>query len=57
MDLKEVESDGMDWIDVAEDGDKWWALVVAVMNFGSHKMWGISYSLRNCKLLIKDCAP
>jgi hypothetical protein len=31
VDLEEVGS-GMDWIDRAEDRDKWWALVNAVMN-------------------------
>jgi hypothetical protein len=25
--------EGMDWIDVAQDRDRWWALVNAVMNF------------------------
>jgi hypothetical protein len=24
---------GMDWIDLAEDRDRWWALVNKVMNF------------------------
>ena len=24
---------GMDWIDVAQERDRWWALVNAVMNF------------------------
>ena len=33
MDLKEVGwSGGMDWIDLAEDRDRWWILVSAVMN-------------------------
>jgi hypothetical protein len=32
MDLQEVESGGMDWIDVAQDSDRWLALVNAVMN-------------------------
>ena len=32
MDLQEVECGGMDWIDLAMDRDKWWALVNAVMN-------------------------
>jgi hypothetical protein len=29
---------GMDWIDLAQDKDRWLALVNAVMNFGFHKM-------------------
>jgi len=32
MDLQEVECGGMDWIDLAEDRDRWWVLVTAVMN-------------------------
>jgi hypothetical protein len=32
MDLREVGWDGMDWIDVAQDRDRWKALVNAVMN-------------------------
>jgi hypothetical protein len=32
MDLREVRLGAMDWIDVAEDSDKWRALVNAVMN-------------------------
>jgi hypothetical protein len=26
--------EGMDWIDLAQDRDRWWATVKAVMNFG-----------------------
>jgi len=29
---KEIGWEGMGWIHLAEDGDKWWALVNVVMN-------------------------
>jgi hypothetical protein len=32
MDLHKVGCGGMDWIVLAEDRDRWWALVNAVMN-------------------------
>jgi hypothetical protein len=32
MDLRETGWDGMDWIDLAQDRDKWRALVNMVMN-------------------------
>jgi hypothetical protein len=32
MDLKEIGGDGMDWIDLAKDRDKWSTLVNTVMN-------------------------
>jgi hypothetical protein len=32
MDLKEIEWHGMDWIHLAQDRDKWRALVITVIN-------------------------
>jgi hypothetical protein len=32
MDLQEAGWGGMDWIDMVQDRDRWWALVSAVMN-------------------------
>jgi hypothetical protein len=34
MDLQAVGWTGMDWIDLAQDREKWQALVNAVMNLG-----------------------
>jgi hypothetical protein len=33
MDLREIEWDGMDWIDLAQYMDQWRALVNTVVNF------------------------
>jgi hypothetical protein len=32
MDLQEVGCRGMDWVELAEDRDGWWALVNVVIN-------------------------
>ena len=42
VDLQEVGSGVMDWIELAQDTDRWRALLNTVMNFGFHKMCGIS---------------
>jgi hypothetical protein len=33
MDLEEIDGNGMDWIDLAQDKETWRALVKAVRNF------------------------
>jgi hypothetical protein len=32
MDLQEVGCGGKDWIDLAQDRDRWWSLVNVIMN-------------------------
>jgi hypothetical protein len=33
MDLQQMRMEGMDWIDLAEGRDRWWALLNALTNF------------------------
>jgi len=40
--FKKYDTVGVDWIDIAEDRDWWRAIVDGVMNFGLHKVRGIS---------------
>jgi hypothetical protein len=39
IDLREIGWGGIDWIDLAQDRDQWWALVNMVVNFrGSYNV-------------------
>jgi hypothetical protein len=42
IDHREIEWDGMDWIELAQDKDQWRALMKRVMNHWVHKMLGSS---------------
>ena len=42
MDLQEVGGGCEDWMELAQDRDRWGALVSTVMNLGVPKMRGIS---------------
>ena len=42
IELQEVRGGCGDWMDLAEDRDRWRTLVSTVRNFRVPKMWGIS---------------
>jgi hypothetical protein len=43
MDFRETGLEGLDWMNLAQDGDQWWVVVKAVMNLRFHKRRGIFY--------------
>jgi hypothetical protein len=42
MDIREMGWGSMDWIDLAQDRNRWGAFVNAVMNLRLHKIQGVS---------------
>jgi len=50
MDLQEVECGYIDWIGLAQDRDRWWTLVSAVMNL--RVPWNVGNFLSSCKPVI-----
>jgi hypothetical protein len=58
IDLREIGWDVVDWVDLAQDIDRWGALVNTVMNLrGSTKCWEVLEWLQNWRLLKKGSAP
>jgi hypothetical protein len=60
MDVQEVGGGREDWTELAQDRDRWRALVSTVKNLrvGFHKMRGISWlAAKTGQLLKKDSAP
>jgi hypothetical protein len=41
VDSKEIGCEGVNWIQLAQNGFQWWALANMVMNLQVHKKWGI----------------
>jgi hypothetical protein len=37
MDLREIGLEAVDWIHLAQDRDRWWALVNTIISFGFQK--------------------
>jgi hypothetical protein len=57
MDLQEAGCGDMDWIDLAQDRNVWWALVHAVMRLQVPENEGNFLTIQpNCLLLRKDSA-
>ena len=46
----------MDWIDLAQDRNRWWTVVNAVMNIN---MWGVGFhdQLRTGQFIRKESVP
>jgi len=50
MDLQEVGYDGVDWTDLAQDRDRWWAIVNEVMKFRVTQNAQLAYQEKLCSM-------
>jgi hypothetical protein len=57
INLREIEWDVMDWVDLAQDRDQCRALVNTVMNLRVLNCWEVPEWLHNWQLLRKGSAP
>jgi hypothetical protein len=58
IDVQEVGGGRGDWMELAQDRDRWRALVSMVKNLGFHKMRGISWlAAKTGQVLKNDSAP
>jgi hypothetical protein len=58
IDLRKMEWDGMDWLDLAQDRDQWrGSCVHSDEPSGSLKWWEVPEWLHNWQLLRKGSAP
>jgi hypothetical protein len=57
IDFREIGWDGVDWFDLAEDRDRWRALVNTAESSGSIKCWEVLECLHNWRLFKKGSAP
>jgi hypothetical protein len=58
VDVQEVGGGRRDWMELAQDRDRWRALVSMVKNLLVHKMRGISWlAVKTGQLLKKDSVP
>jgi hypothetical protein len=54
IDLKEIGQKSVHWINVAQDTDKWWAVVSLVMNLLFHRISSLAEDITS--LLQELCA-
>jgi hypothetical protein len=53
MDVKEMEGDGVDWIQPLQDSEKWQALVITVVNLRVPYNAGTFFGYRRTYQLLK----